>query len=93
MKSTNTASSRHEVFGWVLFVFSAVFFISSSIRSGDFLSLIGGVLFLIACFVFIIPLASRRQTSANRDGSDLLVAKSLAPNKGSANKPSPGHPK
>jgi hypothetical protein len=39
----------------VLFIFSAFGFIASSWRSGDVLGLIGGVLFLLACVVFLIP--------------------------------------
>jgi hypothetical protein len=49
---------RFQLLGWVLFVFSALFFITSSIRGGDLVSLIGGLLFLFACFVFLIPLVS-----------------------------------
>jgi hypothetical protein len=44
-----------QIFGWVLFIFSAFGFIASSWRSGDVLGLIGGVLFLLACVVFLIP--------------------------------------
>ncbi|MGI9373507.1 MAG: cytochrome oxidase subunit III [Hyphomicrobiales bacterium] len=41
--------------GWVLFILSALGFIISSLRSGDMPSLIGGVLFLVACIVFLVP--------------------------------------
>jgi hypothetical protein len=44
-----------QIFGWVLFILSACGFIASSLRSGDVLGLIGGVLFLLACVVFLIP--------------------------------------
>jgi len=44
-----------QIFGWVLFIFSAFGFIASSLRSGDVLGLIGGVLFLLACVLFLIP--------------------------------------
>ena len=47
---------RFQLWGWILFVFSALFFIASSLRAGDLLSLLGGLLFLIACIVFLIPL-------------------------------------
>jgi len=50
--------NRFRLLGWVLFVFSAQFFITSSIRAGDLVSLIGGLLFLFACFVFLFPLVS-----------------------------------
>ena len=45
-----------ELLGWVLFVVSSLFFISSSLKSGDVLSLVGGLLFFVACIVFLIPL-------------------------------------
>lgn len=41
--------------GWVLFVVCAGFFIASSVRSGDAAGLTGGVLFLVACLVFLVP--------------------------------------
>ena len=44
-----------NLIGWILFVFSAIAFISSSLRSGDMVGLVGAVLFLVACFVFLIP--------------------------------------
>ena len=55
---TSINQNRFQLLGWVLFVFSALFFISSSLRTGDLVSLIGGLLFLFACFVFLIPLVS-----------------------------------
>jgi len=53
---TSTQHDRFQLLGWILFVLSAIFFITSSIRAGDMISLLGGALFLIACFVFLIPL-------------------------------------
>ncbi len=47
---------RFQLWGWILFVFSALAFIASSLRAGDILSLLGGLLFLVACIVFLIPL-------------------------------------
>ncbi len=51
----------YQLCGWVLFIFSALFFIASSIRAGDMLSLMGGLLFLFACLVFLIPLIARKR--------------------------------
>ena len=45
-----------QLWGWVLFIFSAVFFTVASIRAGDILSILGSLLFLFACFLFLIPL-------------------------------------
>jgi hypothetical protein len=47
--------NRIQIIGWVLFVISAVGFIASSLRSGDRLGLVGGIFFLLACGVFLIP--------------------------------------
>ena len=66
---TSINQNRFQLLGWVLFVFSALFFISSSLRAGDPVSLIGGLLFLFACFAFLIPLVStmRYGTASNRE--------------------------
>lgn len=48
-----------QITGWLLFVLSALGFIVSSIRSGDVLSLIAGVLFLVGCVMFLVPLVQR----------------------------------
>lgn len=47
---------RAALIGWRLFVASALFFAAASIRAGDLLALVGSLLFLVACFVFLIPL-------------------------------------
>jgi len=65
MKSIN--QHRFQLLGWVLFVFSALFFITSSIRAGDLVNLIGGFFFLFACFVFLIPLVSTMRSAAISD--------------------------
>ena len=46
--------------GWLLFVASAVFFIASSLATGDAIGLVGSVLFLVACLVFVWPLVRQR---------------------------------
>jgi hypothetical protein len=44
-----------QIWGWILFIASAIFFGISSIRSGDMVSFLGSLFFLVACFVFLIP--------------------------------------
>ena len=44
-----------QIWGWLLFIISAIFFIATSLKSGDMLGLLGGLFFLIACIVFLIP--------------------------------------
>ena len=53
----NILAARFQILGWVLFIVSAVAFIASSIKNGDTLGLIGGLFFLFACFVFLVPYA------------------------------------
>jgi uncharacterized membrane protein YjjP (DUF1212 family) len=48
-----------ELWGWILFIICAGFFIAASIKNHDTLSLIGSIIFLIACLVFIIPLIAK----------------------------------
>ncbi len=50
-----------QLCGWLLFVLSAAFFIATSIKSGDILALIGGLLFFVACIVFLIPFIRQRR--------------------------------
>jgi predicted membrane channel-forming protein YqfA (hemolysin III family) len=51
---------KFHLWGWVLFILCAGFFIASSIKNKDMLTLIGSIVFLIACVVFIIPLIVRK---------------------------------
>lgn len=46
----------YQLAGWILFVLCAIFFIASALNNRDTLTLIGSVIFLISCIVFIIPL-------------------------------------
>ena len=57
---------KFNLSGWVLFVFSALFFIAASLRAGDLLGLFGALLFLIACFVFLVPFVKRRRSADPR---------------------------
>ena len=44
---------KFELWGWLLFVVSALLFIVASLRTGDVVGLLGGVFFLLACIVFL----------------------------------------
>ena len=44
---------RYELWGWILFTVSALFFIVSSLRNGDIVGLLGGAFFLLACAAFL----------------------------------------
>jgi predicted membrane channel-forming protein YqfA (hemolysin III family) len=57
MKKEQTRQEfKYHLFGWILFIVCAVFFILSSLKNHDTLALVGSIIFLIACFAFIIPL-------------------------------------
>jgi hypothetical protein len=60
---------RYQLWGWILFIGSAIFFMASSIRANDPVSLMGGTLFLVACLVFLIPLVA--ELNANASSSSL----------------------
>lgn len=49
---------KFEYIGWVIFVFSALMYIASGLKSGDLLGISGGLLFLVACIFFLVPLIS-----------------------------------
>jgi len=48
--------TKFHLWGWILFLLCAGFFIASSLLSHNILSLAGSIIFLIACVIFIIPL-------------------------------------
>ena len=55
-----------HLWGWILFVVCAAFFIASSINNDDLMSLAGSIIFLVACVVFIIPLILLRNGGGKR---------------------------
>jgi len=58
-----------QFWGWVLFVICAVLFILSSLQNKDVLVLLGSIVFLLACILFLIPLIHQlRQRVAADDG-------------------------
>jgi len=60
VRSSGMSDWSFEFAGWLLFVCSALAFIATSLRSGDGLGLAGGVLFLMACLAFLVPLMRQR---------------------------------
>lgn len=59
-KGSRRKNERLELWGWILFVVSALFFIFASLRTGDVIGLLGGVFFLLACVVFLAAFRGRR---------------------------------
>jgi hypothetical protein len=58
----NEQQNKQHLVGWILFVLCAVFFIASSIKNRDVLTLIGSIFFLVSCVFFIIPLIKKMKT-------------------------------
>ncbi|RLB29163.1 MAG: cytochrome oxidase subunit III, partial [Deltaproteobacteria bacterium] len=52
--------------GWILFVVCALFFIASSLHGHDILGLVGSIIFLIACLVFIYPLVKKNDRDQDK---------------------------
>lgn len=57
-----------HLWGWGLFIVSALFFVATSVRAGDPLGLLGALFFLVACFVFLWPF--KRRSDARRRGDE-----------------------
>ena len=51
-----TREEKYHLAGWAMFVICAIFYIIAAIEGESLTSLIGGVIFLFACFAFMIPL-------------------------------------
>ena len=45
-----------NLIGWILFTLSALGFVWSTWRAGDDIGLVASLLFLVACFVFLVPM-------------------------------------
>jgi hypothetical protein len=54
------SKENQQLFGWCLFIISAIFYIASSLKAKDILGLLGGILFLCACLVFVKDLLTHR---------------------------------
>ncbi len=61
---------KYHLAGWILFILCACFFIASSIKNQDTLALIGSMLFLIACLIFIVPLIWPEKKTENESRED-----------------------
>ena len=44
-----------------MFVASAIFYTWAGLRAGDVISTLGSVLFLLACFLFLAPMMTRKR--------------------------------
>ena len=49
------SEKKCQIWGWLLFIVSALFYIAAAVRAGDLLVTMGSLAFLVACFVFLAP--------------------------------------
>ena len=61
MKVNRDKENNYHLAGWLLFVMCAVLFIASALKNGDVTGLIGSIVFLLGCVVFIIPLMRKEK--------------------------------
>ena len=60
MPDRMSRESKFNLWGWLLFIVCAIFFIDSATINGDILYLVGSIVFLFACLIFILPILIRR---------------------------------
>lgn len=58
---------RREAVGWVLFTLCALVYTIANVRDGDWLSLVGSLLFLLACLFFIFKPRRERSSDGTQD--------------------------
>ena len=56
MSCNGNMERKFHLWGWILFIVCAGFFIASNIKANDIIALAGSIVFLVGCIVFIIPL-------------------------------------
>ncbi len=56
----NGLEVKLQVAGWILFIICAVLFIAASLKNRDPLTLLGSLIFLIACILFLLPLVKSK---------------------------------
>jgi hypothetical protein len=54
------SEENQQLFGWCLFILSAIFYITSSIKAKNILGLFGGIFFLSACIIFVKDLLTHK---------------------------------
>lgn len=53
------SNRKCELAGWFLFIASSLFFMISSVRDRDVVGFVGGLLFFLACIVFLYATLAR----------------------------------
>ncbi len=60
MSNGMSRERKFNLWGWLLFIVCAIFFIASAAVNGDMLYLVGSIVLLLACLIFIFPLVIKR---------------------------------
>jgi hypothetical protein len=55
----NGFEKKCQIWGWGLFILSAVFFMTAAVRTVDWIGFLGALFFFVACFVFLVPVLRR----------------------------------
>ncbi len=63
-KNTKRTERICQLWGWGLFIVSALFFCWASVRARDAVSFLGGFFFLVACIVFLMPFFLKKGNEA-----------------------------
>ncbi len=62
MSDDRKRERKFHLGGWVLFLVCAGFFITASVKDSNIPGLIGSIIFLAGCVVFIIPLMMKENS-------------------------------
>lgn len=65
-KNRTDREMTYQLTGWILFIVCAMCFIAASWKNDDALTLIGSILFFIACIAFLIPLVRQFKKGKER---------------------------
>ena len=61
--SSLSRQEKYDLTGWVLFIFSAIFYLVAAVEFESLTSLLGSIFFLVACFAFLIPMLWKEKQS------------------------------
>ena len=69
-ENQHARETMYPLAGWILFVICAILFMASSLKNHDMLAFMGSAVFLIACFVFLIPIFKNLKTTDDTKPED-----------------------
>lgn len=57
----NNREQKFNLWGWIMFLVCACFFIASAVDTENIWGLVGSIIFLVGCIIFIIPLVRQKK--------------------------------